>query len=57
MLRSKQYIKLYKRYHSLWINQDQQKWNVCWRAYKALLDMTLSRNVLEWRKLREQKNL
>lgn len=44
MLRSKQYKKLYKKYHSLKLNQSDLDWFVATRAC----------NQLKWRRLHEK---
>lgn len=36
MLRSKQYLKLYKKYHSLKLDQSDMDWFVATRAYNQM---------------------
>ena len=36
MLRSKQYLKLYKKYHSLKLDQPDRAWFVATRAYNQV---------------------
>lgn len=53
MLRSKQYTKLYKIYHSLKLDQPDKKWFVATRAYNQVCIIVAIR---EWGK-RCEKNL
>lgn len=41
MLRSKQYIKLYKKCHSLKLDQPDRAWFVATRAYNQVCIITL----------------
>lgn len=53
MLRSKQYIKLYKKCHSLKLDQPDRAWFVATRAYNQVGIIIAIR---EWEK-RYEKNL
>lgn len=47
MLRTRQYIKLYRKYHSWDLFQRLETWNTAKRAYNKLVE-------LEWRKQYEK---
>ena len=53
MLRSKQYKKLYKKYHSLKLDQSDIDWFVATRAYNQLYIIKLIPK-LKWRRLYEK---
>lgn len=53
MLRSKQYVKLYKKYHSLKLDQPDRVWYVSTRSYNQVCIIFA---IKEWGKLCE-KNL
>lgn len=52
MLRTKQYVKLYRKYHSWDLNQLLGTWTVAQRAYNKLLDLYC---ISEWRRLKHAK--
>lgn len=51
MLRARQYVKLYKKYHSFKLDQSQANFYVWFEAHRALLDITLQKN---WRRYCEK---
>lgn len=52
MLRAKQYVKLYRKYHSWYLFQQLGTWTTAQRAYNKLLYLYC---MSEWRRLKHAK--
>lgn len=52
MLRTRQYVKLYRKYNSWHLNQGPSTWDTAQRAYNKLLDLY---RWSEWRRLKHAK--
>lgn len=52
MLRTRQYVKLYKKYNSWALNQPAGTWTTAQRAYNKLLDLS---RWSEWRRVTHAK--
>ena len=52
MLRAKQYVKLYRKYHSWYLFQQLGTWTTAQRAYNKLLDLY---RWSEWRRVTHAK--
>lgn len=51
MLRTKQYVKLGKKYHTYKLYQSDNAWYVYWKAFNKLFELL---NMKEWRRYCEK---
>lgn len=55
MLRTRQYVKLYRKYNSWHLNQGPSTWDTAQRAYNKLERIKRYKCILEWRRLNNAK--